>query len=163
MVNGLVTYLDFAENDFEFFMNAYGHNTVANQMGAIAQGICEKYMKHIIEEYVNPDNKEGVLEKENILRTHSLERLLKYLKRNVPELEMDRSKLKIIDGYYFSTRYPGNESIRIDEDDIEYCKNAIEECRDKVLKYARDNKVKEKQPDDFSMLPKKPDKKGKSR
>ena len=44
----LNSYFDFAENDFQYFKVSYDAGIVANMMGAMAQGICEKYMKHLI-------------------------------------------------------------------------------------------------------------------
>ena len=40
----LETYFDFAENDFNYFTQSYRAGIVANMIGAMAQGICEKYM-----------------------------------------------------------------------------------------------------------------------
>lgn len=45
----LNSYFDFAENDFQYFKASYDAGIVANMMGAMAQGICEKYMKHLID------------------------------------------------------------------------------------------------------------------
>ena len=50
----LNSYFDFAENDFQYFKASYDAGIVANMMGAMAQGICEKYMKHLISEYDKP-------------------------------------------------------------------------------------------------------------
>ena len=63
MVSRLESCFDFAENDFQFFMAAYENHMVANQMGAIAQGICEKYLKHIITEYSVVHNEQEMQEK----------------------------------------------------------------------------------------------------
>lgn len=41
--------------------------------------------------------------------------------------------MKMIDGYYFSTRYPGDDSIELDQSDIEQCAIAINLCREEVL------------------------------
>ena len=38
----LNSYFDFAENDFRYFKASYDAGIVANMMGAMAQGICEK-------------------------------------------------------------------------------------------------------------------------
>ena len=40
----LNSYFDFAENDFQYFKASYDAGIVANMMGAMAQGICEKYI-----------------------------------------------------------------------------------------------------------------------
>ena len=57
----------------------------------------------------------------------------------------------------FSTRYPGEESISIDQEDIEYCKAAIEICRTCTLKYIQ--KVPECVQEKLDDLPQKPTKK----
>ena len=79
----LNSYFDFAENDFQYFKASYDTGIVANMMGAMAQGICEKYMKHLISEYYKPDDAMQQKDFENILRTHSLNRLMKFLKGNM--------------------------------------------------------------------------------
>ena len=74
---------------------------------------------------------------ENILRTHSLNRLMKFLKANMgaeffkkyaDTYENDRWFL------FFLTRYPGDDSIEIDGDDVETCNDAIELCRTEVFR-----------------------------
>lgn len=157
MVNQLETYFDFAENDYEFFMAAYRNGMIANQMGAIAQGICEKYLKHMITEYVPVEDEQTAQEKTGILRTHSLAKLLKFIRIHLDDFQIDRKQVQMIDGYYFTTRYPGEESISIDQEDIEDCKTAVEICRDSVLKYMQKEKVRER--DVLEGLPSKPRKK----
>ena len=105
--------------------------------GAIAQGICEKYLKHIITEYSVVHNEQEMQEKNSILRTHSLTKLIKYCRSHIEDFEIDRKQIQMIDGYYFSTRYPGEESIAIDQEDIEDCKAAVESCRKCVLQYMK--------------------------
>ena len=48
-----------------------------------------------------------------------------------------QSHMKMIDGFYFSTRYPGDDSIEIDGDDVETCNEAIELCREEVLEFEK--------------------------
>ena len=43
-----MTYLDFAENDYKYFMHSYESGYVANNMAANAQNTVEKYLKHLI-------------------------------------------------------------------------------------------------------------------
>ena len=54
----MTSYLDFAENDYKYFMTSYEHGIVANAMAADAQEICEKYMKHVIDKYFEPETEE---------------------------------------------------------------------------------------------------------
>ena len=135
----LNSYFDFAENDFQYFKASYDAGIVANMMGAMAQGICEKYMKHLISEYYKPDDAIQQKDFENILRTHSLNRLMKFLKGNMgAEFSKNtQTHMRMIDGFYFSTRYPGDDSIEIDGDDVEACNDAIELCRTEVLELER--------------------------
>ncbi len=41
-----------------------------------------------------------------------------------------KNAMRIIDGYYFSTRYPGDDSIELTADDIKDCLYAVTKCRD---------------------------------
>lgn len=44
------TYLDFAENDYLWFVHSYQSHFIANGMAAQAQEICEKYIKHYMKQ-----------------------------------------------------------------------------------------------------------------
>lgn len=144
----LETYLDFAENDYKFFMINYRNHVIANAMGAAAQGICEKYMKHLISEFMIPKTKEELAKKQTTLRTHSLNRLSKYImnEMGIPIPEETRAAMGIIDGFYFSTRYPGDDSIEINEDDLRHCEKAISGCRDFAMEYVKEREnIKERE------------------
>lgn len=163
MVRKLENYFDFAENDYMYFQECYRAGMVFNQMGAIAQGICEKYLKHIIEEYVPSDSEEAYSEKERVLRTHSLTRLTRYMMEELPEFEIDRQKLRIIDGLYFSTRYPGDDSICVGKEELDECQEAVLECREKTvafmeLKKAQGEGRKAETTEVLDALPQKPGK-----
>lgn len=128
---GLETYKDFAENDYQYYTDSVKAGFVANMMGAIAQGICEKYMKHLIDEYYEPQNEIQQNKLDQIMITHSLPKLMKFL-RDEMDIEFSRStrtKMNVINGFYFSARYPGDNSIILDSDDISDCTAAVEACR----------------------------------
>ena len=131
----LNNYLDFAENDYNYFVNSYKRGDVANMMGAIAQGVCEKYLKHLINEFYLPQSDNEKIEKEQALRTHNINRLLKYLDNhlNIVFSTQAIQYMRIIDGFYFTTRYPGEDSLEISIDDIEDCYIAIKKCRSETL------------------------------
>lgn len=38
--------------------------------------------------------------------------------------------LLLINGFYYSARYPGDDSVMIDKQDLEQCKEAIDRCRE---------------------------------
>lgn len=51
-----------------------------------------------------------------------------------------------VDGYYFTTRYPGEDSIFVDKEDMDICMEAIELCRDITLDAIRKWGVAREQP-----------------
>lgn len=131
MAENLNSYLSFAENDFLFFRQAYDTGNKGSALAALGQSICERYLKHVISEFAQPENRDEMQDKETILRTHSLRRLMRYIqeemKLEIPdkaEMAMDR-----IDGFYFTTRYPGSESFIPSERDIDKANMAVEEAR----------------------------------
>ena len=67
MAKELKTYFDFAENNYDFLLAAYEQGLVGNAMGAMAQETCEKYLKHIIERYVVPQDLQGNAKNAEIL------------------------------------------------------------------------------------------------
>lgn len=134
----LVTYFDFAEDDYAFFKGAYENGFVANNMAAIAQGICEKYLKYLIE----LDSDHRIPQYESVMKTHSIRKLLKYIKQEVPGFHCDEGSIKKVDGYYFNTRYPGDESITIDKEDLSECMEAVAACRKAVEEYLKEREVK---------------------
>ena len=140
----LVTYFDFAENDYEFFKGAYENGFVANSMAAIAQGICEKYLKYLIE--LDSDHRKQ--QYESVMKTHNIRKLLKYIKQEVPEFHCDEGSIKKVDGYYFNTRYPGDESITINKEDLKECMEAVAACRKAVIEYLKERYIEKE--DDLS-------------
>lgn len=135
MEDKLNSYFSFAENDYLFFRHAYDSGNKGSALAALGQSICERYLKHIISEFAQPENKNEMQDKESILRTHSLRRLMRYIQDNMEleipdaaEISMDR-----IDGFYFTTRYPGSESFIPTEKDIDKTNKAVEETRNFTL------------------------------
>ena len=104
----LRTYKDFADNSYAYFMFAYDNGQIFNEMGAMAQSICERYLKHLIAEYAEPENDSESDIKECALRSHNLRVLSNFLRHNM-ELPMSKTlitSLNSVNGFYFSTRYP---------------------------------------------------------
>lgn len=135
MAKELKTYFDFAENNYDFLLAAYEQGLVGNAMGAMAQETCEKYLKHIIEEYVVPQDLQGNAKKAEILRTHNLSKLSKYIVQYVSDIKLNRQALNLINGLYFTTRYPGDESIVVEKEDIDDYIEAVKECRKSVIEF----------------------------
>jgi len=45
--------------------------------------------------------------------------------------------MRMIDGFYFSTRYPGDDSIEIDRDDVEMCNETAKMCRKEIMEFEK--------------------------
>ena len=125
------TYFDYAEQDYLFLIDDYERGKVGNLMATSAQNTCERYFKHIIEIAVEPQNKEESVYKAEILRTHSLTKLMAFIEaQNIYTFTTaDRRLIKSTDGYCFSTRYPGDDSIMVTKEDVDDCMDALERCR----------------------------------
>lgn len=124
-----LTYYDFAEDDYQYFFASVKSGFVRNNMCAMAQNSAEKYLKYIIEKYIT--------DKDNnyILKAHSIRKLVKYIKENLSDFDIAMNIVCNCDGYYFSSRYPGEDSFMVNEDDIENCKYALEYCKEFVDEY----------------------------
>ena len=137
---GSNTYLDFAENDYDFFRSAYDSGNKGSALASIGQNICERYLKHIISEYAKPENDQEQFKKERAPRTHNLHILIRYLRDDmgisVPEETED--KLDKINGFYFSTRYPGDDSFIASERDVDKASDAVESARKFTLEVCRE-------------------------
>lgn len=67
----LKTYYDFALDDYRFLCELKKTNITANSIGAIAQNTCERFLKHLINEFV-PVTEENRQVITDILTTHNL-------------------------------------------------------------------------------------------
>lgn len=79
------SYLDFAEDDYLFFKQAYESGNRRSALAALGQNICERYLKHVVSEYAEPENTVEEAQKTNILRTHSLRKLMQYISNDNEE------------------------------------------------------------------------------
>lgn len=134
------SYLSFAENDYAFFKQSMKAGMVYNALPAIAQNACEKYFKDIIERYYEPVNKEENSDKISILRTHSLTKLIRFIEEYL-NIEIDDQTKDVIegaDGYYFSTRYPGDNSIAVNERDMKKADAALDRSKALHLQIVHD-------------------------
>lgn len=122
-----------ADDDYKYFKAAVNAGIRGNRMGAEAQEICEKYLKHIIDKYLVPQNDDEQKDKERLLRTHNLQNLINALTAVgiviTPEQE---SAMIRINGYYFTTRYPGDDAYTMTEKDVEACVAAIDSAKEFV-------------------------------
>lgn len=129
----LKTYYDFALDDYKFLCELRKTGIQANSIGAIAQNTCERFLKHLINEFV-PVSEENRNYITDILTTHNLNRLVyfwnQFSENKIPD---DVSiQLKKINGFYFSTKYPGDDSQTLTEENIATCYEAVELCKQAV-------------------------------
>ena len=132
---GQVTYLTCAEKDYEFFYHDVRDGRVANYLAAMAQNIVERYLKHVIDKEFIPISEVEEYEKAQNLRSHNLDKLARCVNDHTT-LNFTEEQIVSIDkanGYYFSTRYPGDEYADVRKEDIDKCSEAVETCRDAVL------------------------------
>lgn len=129
------SYLTFAENDYRWFQDSYESGSYYPGLAGLGQNICERYLKHLINEYYEPENEAEEHRQVDTLRAHSLAKLVRFIegemKIDVPEEIED--KLYSIDGFYFSTRYPGDESMIPGERDIDRVAKAVTAVRNYTL------------------------------
>lgn len=134
------TYLDFAESDYLFFRSVYDAGFRNGPLAAMGANICEKYLKHIVSEYANPENDKERYRKESALCTHNLQKLLRYIQNEmricVPEHVEDN--IGRISGFYFSTQYPSDDSFIATERDVEKANAEVECARDFALEICKD-------------------------
>ncbi|MGN0483403.1 MAG: HEPN domain-containing protein [Lachnospiraceae bacterium] len=126
----LRTYYDFAYDDYRYFNSSYERGEVWNSMAALAQNSCEKFLKHMIDVYKKPVNTMDSLTKQAILKSHNLAKLIRYIQEDMhfPIPKGLEDSLKQINGFYFSTRYPGEDSITVNKSDIDSCKKTMDLC-----------------------------------
>ena len=139
-----MTYLDFAENDYKYFMHSYESGYVANNMAANAQNTAEKYLKHLIDQYDHDEQRLDL--RTRTLRTHNLSQLMNYLSN---EMGMEiplrvKRDINALNNYYFNARYPGDNSFFVSKDDIEICKEGLDSCRELVLSVDKEMRTKNK-------------------
>lgn len=132
----LETYYDFAENDYLFLKDIIEENRFCNGLAFMSRDVCERYLKYIVETYYTPQKQEDTDKKHNILRTHSLTKIYKFIEKDmdIPISRDCKYAMKAIDGFYYTSRYPGDESYEIDLDDMKDCLKAMTICKTEVQK-----------------------------
>ena len=69
------------------------------------------------------------------INTYSFSFFLKFITSQIPEFDCNWRVVLNVDGYYFSARYPGEESFIVDKDDVDECWEAVEETRRAVVDF----------------------------
>jgi HEPN domain-containing protein len=130
-------YLFYAEDDYRYVKEVIKTGLVFNGICHNSQNICEKYLKHIID--IND------LDDLEVMRTHSLKVLYKFIKNNIKDFKCNWDTILKVDGYYFQVKYPGDNSFTADEEDIKKSWDAVVETRNSVLNYLKTFKISNKE------------------
>lgn len=141
------TYWDYAEDDRNYLKDTYEDGYKRPAMASMGQNICERYLKHIILEYSTPETADEEQNMERALRTHNLRNLEDYIQGSMGiEIPDDLSdSLTRINGYYFSTRYPGDDSFVATERDVDNAYKAVEDTREFVADICREIETRQTQ------------------
>lgn len=132
-----VNYFDMAENDFLFLEHDYKEGRVGNVICYVAQNICERYLKHLIDYYIKD------VDTTTILRTHSISFLRIFITEHLQNFKCDWSVVMLVNGYYYSARYPGKDSYIVTKTDVDLAWEAAVEVRRAVRDYLQTNPIKE--------------------
>ena len=167
----LNNYYDYAEDDFAFFMTSYNAGYTFNSMCVIAQNICEKYLKYLLDTYfkleVKLDNEDILKAREEykkkykqeyfdknmnikehsydknynddiddgdrclIMKAHSVKKLVNFI-RDHAYFPCNYKAIILCDGYYNDSRYPGNGSFYVNDEDVQICHDSIIACKNAV-------------------------------
>lgn len=124
-----ITYIKTAENDYAFIKKNVEEGAISNVLAYTMQNICERYLKGAI---VCLGLESSCKQKE--MSSHSLRKICKVLKEYPPnEISLNYDTVYKADGYYFDTRYPGDDYFEVDESDILACWEALNEARNFAL------------------------------
>jgi hypothetical protein len=128
------SYYDFADEAYDELKFLVDNNRSGNSLCILANSICERYLKHIIDVFFDAGDENAYVRKQQILKTHSLRGLCTFIKQNGLIASIDSSKVCQADGYHRSARYPGDDSMFVTKEDVEsaweavmYCKKIIDE------------------------------------
>lgn len=113
-----LTYLDFANDELQYFIMAYNAGLRYNAMVSQAQRVCECYLKHIIQK--------SLLNNSEVMMQHNLRNIYDYI---VNDLHIDLSPIRVdvmlLNNFYTHTRYPGREAFMASCEDITAARDAI--------------------------------------
>lgn len=122
-----LSYFDLAEDDYAFLIHDYKSGRVGNILCSSAQNICGGYLKFVI------DRECGQIDISDISRKHSLKALRSFIRKNVQDFKCDWDIVMKADGYYYSTKYPGDDTFIVSKDDVDECWCAVQYLRGFIL------------------------------
>ncbi|NLP35613.1 MAG: HEPN domain-containing protein [Clostridiales bacterium] len=118
-------YYNIAMDDL-LYLEASNVEGYYNQPTNLCQQVAEKLMKSVVADYYTEDDLE------NILRSHSLKRLANAINLIIPSSNFDKKALAYLSDFYYETRYPGPDYVKIDKETYEECKQIMYTCKDEI-------------------------------
>lgn len=104
-----------------------------NTMCSLAQKAIEKYLKHLIDTYVDDTklSSADLINKNRVMKTHTLRDLISFIQIHIPTFTID-SKIRQADVFYFDTNYPGQNAFFVSTTDVQDCIDALEVTKQSV-------------------------------
>lgn len=123
-----LTYLDFAQDEYLYFVNAYQQGMRYNAMVGQAQRICECYLKHVITKTLINNNE--------VMSQHNLRTIYDFIvtKLNLPIQDIWQDVMAL-NNFYTHTRYPGREAFMAGERDVTAAYNALSHIVKRLQEY----------------------------
>lgn len=123
-----LNYYDFADDDYYIVKNSIDAESYRSGLCPLMQKICERYFKHLIDKYLNENDYEAT-KYYHYMRTHSLKSLCLFLEKELEDFKIDKMKIFYLDGFYFSSSYPGENSFKADEETVKECWEVLKYCK----------------------------------
>ena len=144
----LTDYFYHAEDGYQYFKAGMKCKIISGDMAANAQNICERYLKFVIESL----HEMGKITNLNvkIMHSYNLRTLINYIEEVGVEV-LDRDIIVLANSYYFSSRYPSDNTVIVREKDLIGCDKVVESSREfaKKIKDYKDNWLKENEKKDL--------------
>lgn len=120
------SYYEAAQNDYlylEGVKNILNDLHSYNPVAVTAQNIAERYLKHIIQNYM--------LDRDytHTLRSHKLMTLYQAIHSKYDHFILDENMLRILTDYYFDARYPGADYIIVSREDAIQAISGVESIK----------------------------------
>lgn len=125
------TYYEYAQNDYDFLIDTIKEDAAWNLVCASSQKVCERFLKHIIDTYFEAKSNEDVESLNEIMKTHSLKKLIRFLESNMDiQIEEDlKTSFNAINGFYFEMSYPGEDSFFATKEDTKLAIETMKQCK----------------------------------